>query len=404
LRICVFGNQDNSGYRFCLWLRAAGHEAHLYLMQRWESPRSRPEAVDRELDPNAYPSWIHRFDNSLRTAMFRPARYIDVIESQFDVAIVIGSLGMMNAHHLTKIPFVNISTGPSNQGVIKMWDHVSAKHALFWTTVRFFVRKSVARCQKILVHYDPEIYSLGKLGHLGKIDFYGMPEDIAGNRARVDRALLDRLNERYRAYDKVFVWLGRIAFSDPHSPMYKGTDKFVEAAARVAREGENIRLIIGKHGEDYPRLARLIDEKGLSPYVDWMEHMPYWELLTHLSIDNAVVFDELTPLHCVSSGMFRETLSVGGTLVRSYSRVLTQAGHGDGNCPVLDAESADEVYARMREVLSWDDAQTAAWKARVAEWSSRHLDSRVQIGRLVTVLEQVVYAFRTAARLAPWYE
>ena len=404
MKICVFGNQDNSGYRFCSWFRDSGHDAHLYMMERWESVRSRPEAIDRELAETGYPPWIHWYTNSFRNTLFSHGKAIASIEKQFDVVIVIGSMAMMNAHHIKKLPMINISTGPSNQGVIKMWDHFGLKYAVFWTTVRYFVRKSVRRCQKILVHYDPEIYSLAKLGQLGKAIYYGMPEDTDGNQRRVDQILLRDLNRKYESYDRVFLWLSRIAFSDPHSPMYKGADKFVEGVERILAEGANLKVVIGRHGEDAETLVTMVEAKGLSPYVEWVEHMPYWQLLTYMSIDNAIVFDELTSLHCVSSGMFRECLSVGGVLIRSYNRVLTRAGYGADHCPVLHAESSEDVYKRMRQVLSWDSAVLAEWRRRAREWSAQHLDRRTQIPRLVSILEEVVYSHRTATQLQSWYE
>lgn len=231
-----------------------------------------------------------------------------------------------------------------------------------------------------------------------------MPEDVAGNADRVDPVLLNELNQKYKEYSRVFLWLSRIAFADSKNPMYKGTDKFIEAAEQVVAEGIKIKIIIGRHGEDYQRLREMIDAKGLSGHIDWVDHMPYWKLLTYLSIHNAIVFDELTSLHCVSSGMFRETLSVGGILVRSFSPTLTCAGHGGTDCPVLHAESSEEVFKRMKEILAWDQNAELQWRQRVCEWSAVNLDRSRQIKKLVNVLEEVVYAHRTALRLKSWYE
>lgn len=404
MNICILGNQDNSGYRFCKWLRDEGHKAELFMMEKWESPRSMPECIDSNLKIDGYPEWIHRYNNTFINTIFGDSTCLSKIESDFDVVIVIGSIGMMNAYHINAIPFVNISTGPSNQGVIRMWDHLGLKYRCFWTAVRFFVRKSVRKCRKIFVHYDPEIYSLAKLGQLGKIVFYGMPEDVAGNADRVDSVLLNELNQKYKEYSRVFLWLSRIAFVDSKNPMYKGTDKFIEAAEQVIAEGSKIRIILGRHGEDYQQLLEIIDAKGLSGHIDWVDHMPYWKLLTYLSIQNAVVFDELTSLHCVSSGMFRETLSVGGILVRSFSPTLTRAGHGGEDCPVLHAESSEEVYGRMQEILAWDLDTDLQWREKVREWSAVNLDRCRQIKKMVNMLGEVVYAHRTALKLKSWYE
>jgi len=404
MNICVFGNQDNGGYRLCKWLREAGYNAHLYMMKRWESERSLPEKIDRHLEVDGYPDWIHWYDNSLRNMVIPNKERIAEIENGYDVVITTGSMAMTCAHHINKIPLISWSTGPSNQGVLKMWDHLGFKYRVFWTLVRFFVRKSVKKAYKILVHYDPEIYSLFKLGQVGKAVFYGMPEDVQGNAGRVDRTRIAELERRYSNYDKIFLWLGRIDYKNSRSAMYKGTDKFIRAAARVLSEGANVKIIIGAHGQDWKSVKQMIDDLGIGKHVEWVQHMPYAELLGYISIKNAIVFDELTELHCVSSGMFREALSVGAILVRSYSNTLTGLGYGATNCPVLHAESEEEVYCRMKEVIAWDAEETNTERQKIMAWSNKYLDVQHQMKRLVDIMEEAIYLHRTAHKLRTWYE
>lgn len=401
MRVCFWGNQDNAGYRLCKWLRAKGINAHLYMM-RSDNVRSRPEAIDQELEADGYPEWIRQYDNSIKNILMPDAAVIGDIERRFDVLVVSGATGMMCAHRFN-MPMICFSTGPSNQGVVRMWDHLSPGHRLRWGVARRLIRKAVRRCYKILVHYDPEMYSLSRLDQMGKQVIFGFPEDVTGNKQRVDAALLQELNDKYAKYDRVFLWLGRISFVDKTSSEYKGTDKFLEAAERVVRQGANVRIVVGEHGHDGKLFRRMVEEKGLSEHFEWVPHMPFWQLLTYLSINNAVVFDELTQLNCVSSGMFRECLSVGGILVRSYSPILTKKGHGP-DCPVLHAITADEVHARMQEVLSWSDTQFRQRREQVDLWAMQYLHWESQIGRLGDLLEETVYAHETARRLKPQYE
>ncbi|MFZ5996226.1 MAG: hypothetical protein ACOYW7_01865 [Nitrospirota bacterium] len=403
LNICVFGNQDNGGYRFCKWLREKGHNAHLYMMKRWESERSLPEKVDRYLEADGYPEWIHEYDNSLVNMIVHDRTRIAEIESNYDIVIAIGAMAMTCAHHISKIPLISLSTGPSNQGVIKMWDHLGLKYRVFWTVVRFFVRKSVKKCSKVLVHYDPEIYSLSKLGQLGKAIFYGMPEDVSGNADRVDSTHLAELERRYSRYNKVFLWLGRIDYKNSYSPMYKGTDKFIRAAARVISEGANIKVVMGAHGQDWELAKQMVYDSGIDKNVEWVQHMPYAELLVYLSISNAIVFDELSGLYCVSSGMFREAISVGAILVRSYSSILTRRGYEAADCPVLHAESEEEVYSRMKEILEWSTETMQAEQQKVKTWARKYLDVQRQLDRLISIMEEVIYLHNTDNRLRSWY-
>ncbi len=402
MKVCFWGNQDNAGYRLCKWLRAKGVEAHLYMMQNGETSRSLPEAIDPGLKDGGYPEWIHQYNNSIANILLPDRNVRRHIEDSYDVLVVSGSMGMMSAYKF-EIPMICYSTGPSNQGVIKMWDHLGFSHKIKWSVVRFYTRMTVERCYKVLVHYDPEMYSLARLGQMGKQILFGFPEDVEGNRKRVDSGLLKQLNQKYSAFDKVFLWLGRICFVKKESPMYKGTDKFLEGVERIIHQGHNIRVVIGTHGHDWQLLQQMVEEKGLSEHFEWVQHMPYWKLQTYLSIENAVVFDELTDMNCVSSGMFRESLSVGAILVRSYSPILTTAGYGPG-CPVLHAETTDEVYERMREVLEWSSERFREEKARVNQWARRYLHWEVQIERLIDILQETVYAHGTVKRLRPKYE
>lgn len=399
MRICVLGNQDNAGYRFANWLRARGHEADLYLMTHWESERSNPAAIDRSLATEGYPSWIHRFHNSIPHVLFGGSPEIAEIERGYDAVLVIGSMAMTVAYRIKKIPVVCLSTGPGVLGVIRMFDQYGLKYRAFWTLMRFHMRRSVRSCAKILVHYDPELSSLKQLGELGKAQFYGMPEDVAGNRGRVDRQLLDELTTRYGAYDRVFVWLSRVDYTDPSTPMYKGTDKFIRAAAQVIQEGANVRLLIGAHGHDSERARALVEELGIADHVDWVPHLPFWKMLTYLSIPNAIVFDELTPLNAVSSGMLREALSVGAVVVRSYSPLLTNAGYGSDACPVHHALTQADTYGQMKTALAWDAAHLKDEQRRSLCWAERYLDPSTRIDMLVRILEEVMYSERIAREL-----
>lgn len=403
MNICIFGNQDNAGYRLAKWLRARGNNAHLYLMTHWESPRSNPEAIDNDLTKETYPTWTHKFNNSVPHMILGNSREIDEIERTYDVVLVVGNMAMTFAHQIRHVPIVCLSTGPGNQGVIKMWDHYGLKYKLFWTLMRFYIRKSVRSCQKVLIHYDPEIYSLKKLDQLGKAIFYGMPEDVSMNKDRVDKALLADLNNQYAKYDKVFLWLSRIDFRNSKSPMYKGTDKFIRGAAKIIAEGANVKIIMGSHGQDYEASKDMVTNLDISGHVDWVPHLPFWKMLTYLSIDNAVIFDELTEFNCVSSGMFREALSVGAVLVRSYSETMTNAGHGGYNCPVHHAVHEADVYEVMKKILCWDKSKMQEEKNRSFSWAEKYLKADHQIDRLINILEEAVYCHSVAKKLSSYY-
>jgi glycosyltransferase involved in cell wall biosynthesis len=228
--------------------------------------------------------------------------------------------------------------------------------------------------------------------------FYGLPEDVTTNRHLVDRALLDELTTRYQRFERIFLWLSRVDFRDRSSPMYKGTDKFIRAAAQVVADGANVRVVIGAHGHDSEAARKLVGDLGIGDHVDWVSHLPFRELITYLSIPNAVVFDELTHLNVVSSGLSREALSVGAVVVRSHSAILTNAGYGSSDCPVRHAVTQADAYENMKLVLSWTSEQLENEKTRSIHWAERYLSPDSRIGALVSILSEAMYCHAVAGQ------
>lgn len=400
VKVCFWGNQGNASYRFCKWLHAKGIGAELYMMKN-DNVRSFPDNFNVNCECDVDSEWLHVYNNNISGSLYLNRELRRHIETTYDAIVVVGVMGMLTAHWFN-IPIVSFSTGPSNQGVIKMWDHLSFPNRLKWAVGRYLTRRSVRKCYKVLVHYEPEIYSLASIGQEGKQLFFGMPEDVRENN-NIDQVMLATLNARYSRYDKVFMWLGRISFSDSNSPMYKGADKFLMAASRLLEEGRNFRLIVGEHGEDLEAFRAMVLKLGLSEHVDWVQHMPTWKLQTYLSISNAVIVDELTEFNCVSSGIFRECLSVGGVLIRSYSEILTSMGYAALDCPVLHAKTAEETYARMAEVMTWSKSEFAILQQRSRDWAMAHMHWESRIEHLLNVLREAIYVDEVARRLTSVY-
>jgi glycosyltransferase involved in cell wall biosynthesis len=66
-----------------------------------------------------------------------------------------------------------------------------------------------------------------------------------------------------RDTEPTFLYLGRLK-------RYKGVDIIVRALAKLAGDGEQMRLLIGGRGEWEPNLRRLVDELGLGDRVEFM--------------------------------------------------------------------------------------------------------------------------------------
>lgn len=398
LRIAFWGNQDNFSYRVSKWLRAKGHSVDLYLMRKGESVRSSPELIDRDLEGGNYPDWIKTYNNKYSQLLISDKKIIDQFEKRYDIILISGSMGMLFAPKFT-IPTICFSMGPSQQGVIRMWDNLGLKYRILWSAIYFFIRKTLARCQKVLICGEYEIYSLWKLNQIGKVIIYGIPEDVKGNQERVDKKLLEELNKEYGKYQCVLLWLSRIDMSNDSSPMYKGTEIFLEAASKLINEGANIRIVVGKHGADLDKFRHEAIRLGVDSYIDWVEHLPYYKLLTYLSISNAIIFDEIKDVAFTSSGMTRESLSVGGIVFRKNNDYMTRKGYSSTAFPVYDCVNADEICAHISDILSWDKERFLSEKLKRLSWAEKNLDWTVQIDNLVNILDEIVAVNKSALKI-----
>jgi glycosyltransferase involved in cell wall biosynthesis len=376
-------------------MRAKGIDAHLYMLKGTSPLRSLPELIDKEL-ASAYPDWIHICDRFL----YVPGKLREKIQNDYDILVASGEAGIGSAYNF-KLPVICYILG--SEGIWGRFFRTTKPSGSLSRSIKRSVRtylckKAIKKCEKIITGYDPIILSVHSIGQSPKQLFYGFPEDVIGNRQRVDKSLLKRLDDRYHKYDKVFLWLSRVNFTDRRNPAYKGTEKFLAAVEKlINNDHPNIKIIVGEHGLDWQLLKRQIEEKRLSSYFDYVPHLPYCELLTYLSIDNAIVFDELVDRCGELSGIAREAFCVGAVMVKSLNETLTSLSYGP-DCPILDASTVGETYKRMRQVLSWNEAQVKQKKAEINKWAMAHLHWEKQIDRFINILKGVVYIKGLATR------
>ena len=228
MRIALVGNQDNNAYRLALWVRAAGHDAHLYMMQREPGPRGYPEAIDAEvLDENGhYPDWIHPYDDTGPFSLWHSSKTAEQIAREFDAIVTSGGRGLMAVNQLPVRRAIHLSLG-EDAGVSPLkayrWG-VGLRERL--ACVR--MRQGMYRARQIIAAFRPTIRTIYRLRLEDRLLLWGYPEDIERNRARVDTVLLEKLTEQYASYDRVFLWLSRLNFLEPEIPDYKGPERLLE--------------------------------------------------------------------------------------------------------------------------------------------------------------------------------
>lgn len=393
VKVCFWGNQGNNAYRLCKWVREKGLDACLYKMSSdSESMRSQPEVVDRDLG-KSYPSWIHNYDNRHFRMVYVPKKVKDFIQKEFDILIACGNSGSASAHNFN-IPILSYILGGEGVWGRFLFDpkiNRTLTRRLKKSLMTFYYKKTIRKSEKLISGYDPVTLSLHSIGQSHKQSFYGFPEDVLGNKERVDSELIYELNNQYNVYDKVFLWLSRVNFLDKNNSEYKGTEKFLFAVDRLIKKNKpNIKVLVGEHGSDVQNFKQMVKEKGLETFFEYIPHLPYWKLLTYLSIENAIVFDELSHYKSSTSGMFREALSVSAVLIKSHNETLTTIGYGP-NCPVLDATSTEETYKMMLKVLSWDKTKMCQKKEEIDKWATKYLHWETHIDKFINMLRKIYY-------------
>lgn len=401
MKLAFVGNQDNNAYRLCKGVRQAGHDAHLFLFQQEQGPRSRPELVDPQLAQagGTRPDWVHEYDDRRgRLSLLMGSPLARKIESEFDLVVTSGATGLLAVRQFRRRSVLHLSLG-SEVGDFP-WRTFNRHWPLSWWGVGMLARRNLRRTRKVITNYSREIQSLSRLGLQDKVVIWGHPEDVQGNRDRVDQALLAELNRKYAAHDAVFLWLSRINYRDPRSLHYKGCDRFLGAFERVVRQGRfNVRAIIGTHGDDAAAFDELIQRKQLGDFLDRVPHMPYYQLLTHARIANGVMCDHVRSDAGAFGGVTREALSVGTMVITGMDREMVCLSYGEAP-PVFDAQDETACHAAMIEILSLSPQERTLRREANLLWAQRCLDYAPRVREFLRVCRELVYC-SWASRQAP---
>jgi hypothetical protein len=392
MNIAFIGNQDNNAYRLCRWIREKGISAHLYMMRK-QHVRSLPEKIHRELKDSGYPNWIHTYDNTRQFWFLRYDKNVAQIENNHDIVVTSGSNGLLAARKIRHTPIIHLSLGSE----VTEFPFLLFRRGATWrerlSSILF--REGLSKADRIITGFRPTIKALMRTKYHHRVRMWGFPEDVVSNSSLVDKRLLKTLNARYCNYDKVFMWLSRINYLDTSSSSYKGPEKFIAALKKIVLMNQyNVRAIIGTHGNDVKEFKTLIADEGLEDYVDYVPHLPYWKLLTYLSINNALIFDGIDKEKGSLSGIAREALSVGAVMVKAIDSDLIQTCFG-GNCPVIDAHDVQTCYDAMVKVLNCDNKEFQRLQQEYVKWANEYLHYEEKIPKFLEILRETIYCHTT---------
>jgi glycosyltransferase involved in cell wall biosynthesis len=187
-------------------------------------------------------------------------------------------------------------------------------------------------------------------------------------------------NHKLRAFREAYPELkpptgGPVIFFSPsrhhwklgNSSWQKGNDVIIRAAAEVARETRNFRLVFVEWGQEVADSKALIDELGLSELVEWIPAMSKRELWQRYCVSHAVVDQFVVP---ALGGVGFETMALGVRLISAIDRQQTALFFGQ-EPPLLAAGNVADCAGRMREVIQ-DPLDTQGRGAAASQWMSTY--------------------------------
>lgn len=400
MKVAFWGNQGNVAYRLCKWLRERGVEVHLYMM-KYANERSYPEKIDPKIK-GSYPEWITCYNNrGLRgigslaslSKLMMDKNLLQEVNSN-DTIVSSGSL--IYQSFLFKKPFIFLSLGGdlATQPFFKI-NSLNPLAIIDSYLISSLTKKSLRKCKKILTGQLNNLENLKKLKLEEKGEFFLFPEDCKANKSRIDKVLLQNLTERYRDNKLVFFMPSRLVM-DKNDAAYKGSEKFLLATEMFFKKhpGVKVRVIVQDYkysiayaGKDSKKFRELVEKKKLESYYEYIPHLPYYKLLTYMSVPNFITFDQFNNVG-IWGGIGRECLSVGGILVSSYDANQIERGYGPG-CPVFSATTPTEILSIMEHLIELDEDGIMYLRQKFENWALKYLHWENKIDEFIEILEGV---------------
>lgn len=410
MRILCLGNADNFGVRVYTWLKEQGMDVSLCRLIADESPeRGNPYFYlpAEEIDNNPK---IWAIDMRARELIARSVlggSLIRKINQDYDIVIITGGIQAMLLSRMIDLPKILIHIGyeihfyadkfrgiPSPLAVIQKPRHVLGNHCYCK-----LARSALSRVTRVLDWFPPTVAVNKSLGFEDKILYLAFGEDVHKNRALANMTLLARLNEEAKAAEKVFLWFSRLNFIDTTDAAYKGPHLFLkglETRLDDLKAGK-IEVYMGRHGADKEAFFELVKQSPVQPYIKWVDHLPYPDLLAYLSMNNAVLFSEFGKANAGISGIGRDGYTVGVPMVNATTdetMILQYNKPGER----VYADDADAVIKAMAYFMEMPEAEYQEIRRKTRDYGENYVDKAYFMSRLIGEMQRLLSArFRRQA-------
>jgi len=199
--------------------------------------------------------------------------------------------------------------------------------------------------------------------------------------------MLADLADVYAEFDRVFLWTARLNFMGPRAVDYKGADRFLDALEMLAAGGEcNFKAIVGAHGYDVDEFKARAAAKGLEDRIDYIQHVPFHQMLTYMSIPNGIVVNVLDAERGhIFGGIVREAMSLGAPVISAADSETVIRCYGE-DCPIVRAFDAPSCHEAMLRIARMDDAAFEQLRSRTAGWAGEYLHFDKRLDELLELL------------------
>lgn len=392
MKVFTNGNVLNNSYNMTRFLRAKGVDAEMFLDDSSPGGQNYPWWEHTRLSATDLPPWIHYRRVSERDFLLRNHQFMEMARefSKCDVALVTAWGPILS--EAAQIPHVFYSYGGDlmaahtsremKEGLRRVLarKRPGIRPMLLGLRQRAALKRSTDLVA-IMMGWQVESY-VRPLGLIDKMVRTRLPWKVEDYESKPVADLV----RKYEACDLVFFMLTRHSWRSLWSDL-KGNDKFIRAFAAFVRERPGkFRLVCIEKGPDVGASKSLIEQLGISKYVEWVPEMNKDGVRSYYSLPNAVVVDQFWH----DQWYLRYPADVG------YPRIGFGSGSIEALCarrplitvffdrefydgaepPILSAFKIPQIRARLHEVVDMGEEgrrtlgdQGYAFVRRYHDWS-----------------------------------
>lgn len=334
MEILIAGNLANHGYLLSKLLREEGVSVDL-LLRKNPSKTEDPKSVD---SLNEYPDWIKFWNGSRfdwKYQVIKKMRKYDLIHASTELPIFA---------YISHRPYIAFATGAD---VVKLANENSLKG--------FLLRRAY---------------------HNARVFIFGSPyQEKYVNRLKIKRTIFIPIlwdhtkfnpSNKHKKNNERFI----IFHPTNHLWYYKKNDRFMRAFVRIAKEYNNVYLIMINRGADFEKSIKVLGEDLLRDKVTILPETLPQSQLTDYYHNSDLVVDQFG---VGSTGLIGQEVMACAKPLLQYIDVSTYEKFYSESPPILNAETEDQIYLAIQNLLN-DTKLGVEIGKKAREWLLKYHD------------------------------